>query len=640
MDKKDRNIYLSSLKLEEAKNAFFKRIDLSSLINIEEIPVGKSLNRVSINPSYAKLSSPHYNASAMDGVMVKSELTYGVDERNPKRLKLNTDFVYVDTGDVINDPFDSVIMIEDVHIIDDETIEILQAASPWQHVRPIGEDIVKSEMVIPAYHKIRPVDIGALLSGGIFNIEVVKKPSVGILPTGTEIVEPTLDLIPGEIIDSNSQMFESLVLEHGGIPTRYQAIADDYEKLKAHIKNMAEVHDIVLINAGSSAGSEDYTVKIIRELGEVSVHGVAIKPGKPAILGMINNKPVIGIPGYPVSAFFVYDIYVKELLYKWQKQPNYSREKIKATLSKRLMSSLKHREYIRMKLGLVDNKIIATPLNRGAGVTMSLVKADAICVVDQNIEGYEAGMEVEVELLRDIKSINKTLVSIGSHDILLDVLSDLMSKNSVDALLSSTHVGSMGGIMAMMKGETHIAPIHLLNEETGVYNKDFINKYLKNQEVLLIKGVSRIQGLYIHKKNRKSIEGIEDLSREDVTFVNRQKGSGTRLLLDYHLKKNGLKKDKIKGYNREMTTHMTVASAVKSRTADAGMGIESVARVMDLGFIPVGEESYDFIVTKEVYEKGIFKNFLDILVSDEFRNKLESIGGYKFENVGEIIHLD
>lgn len=640
MDKVNRNIYLSSLKLEDAKEAFFSKIDLSDLIKIETISVEKSLNRISAYPSYAELSSPHYNASAMDGVMVKSELTYGADERNPVKLSINDEFVYVDTGDVIRDPFDCVIMIEDIQILDDNTIEIIQGASPWQHIRPIGEDIVKSEMIIPAYHKIRPVDIGALLSGGIFEIEVIKKPSVGILPTGTEIVSPKHDLVPGEIIDSNSYMFESLVIEQGGNPTRYNPVKDDYNLLKGHIEMMSREHDIILINAGSSAGSEDYTVSIIRELGEVAVHGVAIKPGKPAILGIINNKPVIGIPGYPVSAFFVFDIYVKTLLFMWQKQPNYDRKKAKVTLSTRLMSSIKHREYVRMKLGLVNNKIIATPLNRGAGVTMSLVKADAICVIDQNIEGYEAGTEIEVELLRDIETIENTLVSIGSHDILLDILSDLMSRSSDDTFLSSTHVGSMGGIMAMIKGETHIAPIHLLNEETGRYNVDYINKYLKHKDVVLVKGVQRIQGLYLNKNSKKNITGIYDLTREDVTFVNRQKGSGTRLLLDYHLNKNNIDKADIKGYKREMTTHMTVASAVKSGTADTGMGIKSVAKIMDLEFLLIGEESYDFIVTKEIFGSDMFKSFLNTLLSEEFRNKLESIGGYGFENVGEIIPLD
>jgi len=629
-----RNIYLSSLKLEDAKSLYFENIKLDHLVKNETISVEKSLDRYTAKPVFARISSPHYNASAMDGIMIKAVETYGIDEMHPKQFRLG-EFQYVDTGDVIVEPYDAVVMIEDVQVIDEETIELVLAASPWQHIRPIGEDIVKAEMILPAGHIVRPVDIGALLSGGIMEIEVIKKPSVGILPTGTEIVEPKEVLTPGEIIDSNSRMFEAMILKMGGEPVRYTSLKDDYETLKSHIMTMVETHDIILINAGSSAGSEDYTVNIIRELGEVIVHGVAIKPGKPAILGIIDGKPVIGIPGYPVSAFFVFDIYVKAMMDLWYGQIQKERSVVKATLSKRLMSSIKHREYVRMKLGLVDNKMIATPLSRGAGVTMSLVKADGICIVPQSVEGYEAGTEVEIELLRDMSDIKQTIVSIGSHDIIMDLLGDMLQQ----ATLSSTHVGSMGGVMAMIKGETHIAPIHLLDGETGIYNVSFLNKYLKGQDVVLVEGIKRIQGLFVPHNNPKNITSIADLTKENVVFVNRQKGAGTRLLLDYQLKMKSIDHKSIAGYEREMTTHMTVASAVKSGTADVGMGIESVARVMDLDFIPIGEESYDFVIKKSFYESPLYKRFEEVIQSEAFAKRLNELGGYRIENIGKTIEL-
>jgi putative molybdopterin biosynthesis protein len=397
---------------------------------------------------------------------------------------------------------------------------------------------------------------------------------------------------------------------------------------------MADKHDIILINAGSSAGSEDYTKAIIEELGHVIVHGVAIKPGKPAILGEIFGKPIIGIPGYPVSAFFVFDIYVKGLVKRWYEQLNVKRPTVKAFLSKRLMSSIKHEEYVRMKLGNVNGKLIATPLSRGAGVTMSLVNADGICVVPQSVEGYEAGTEVDIELLKDHQALNSTLVSIGSHDILMDVIRDSMK----GVELSSTHVGSMGGVMAMMKNEAHIAPIHLLDEKSGVYNKAVVKKYLKNKDVVLIRGLNRIQGLYVKKNNPKNIKKLEDIS--NVQFVNRQKGSGTRVLLDYKLKENGINTQSVSGYEREMMTHMTVASAVKSGSADTGMGIESVAKMMDLEFIPIGEESYDFVVSKQILDSPLFEEFLSVLKSESFRKYVLSYGGYRIENIGEVIELD
>lgn len=628
-----RNIYLSSLPLGEAKELFFRDIQFMGQ-KTELVSTDESLGRISSEPIFAKLSSPHYNASAMDGVMVCSKDTLHVNELNPKLL-LKNQFKYVDTGDVITEPYDAVIMIEDIQERDGG-IEISDGVTPWQHIRPIGEDIVQSEMILKAGHQIRPVDIGALYSGGIFELNVVKKPSVGILPTGTEIVEPKLDVVPGEIIDSNSRMFEALTLELGGQPVRYNPLADNYNLLKEHIYEMSTCHDIILVNAGSSAGSEDYTKQIIEELGQVLVHGVAIKPGKPAILGIINNKPIVGIPGYPVSAYFVYDIYVRPLLDMWYKRQTETRSHAKVRLSKRLMSSLKHREFVRMKLGYVNEKIVATPLNRGAGVTMSLVNADAICVVPQSVEGYEAGQEVDVELLKPLESIKQTLVSIGSHDILLDLVRDMIK----NADFTSTHVGSMGGIMAMKKGEAHIAPIHLLNEKNGVYNKDFMNKYLSDKDVILIRGVKRTQGLYIEKGNPLKIKGIEDLTRSDIYFINRQKGAGTRILFDYLLKENGIKGQDIQGYKREMMTHMTVASAIKSGTAQMGMGIESVSKVLDIDFIPIGDEHYDFIVSKNVLDTPMYSAFIEVLKSQEFKEKLMSIGGYSCDGIGERINYE
>jgi len=627
-----RNIYLSSLTLEEAKTLYFDRLNIEALVTSEIIDTDQALDRITVGPIIAKLSSPHYNASAMDGIMIKSEKTYGIDERNPRQFSLG-DFKYVDTGDVITSEYDAVVMIEDVRVVDDETIELIGPAAPWQHIRPIGEDIVGGEMILPAGHQIRPVDIGALLAGGIFQVEVTKKPSVGILPTGTEIVEPKKDLKPGEIIDSNSRMFEALINKMGGNPTRYSSLKDDYELLKSHVLMMSQEHDIILINAGSSAGTEDYTVDIIKELGEVLVHGVAIKPGKPAILGVINNKPVIGIPGYPVSAYFVFDVYVNHLMNLWFNTPQRSRRKVKAILSKRMMSSIKHQEYIRVKIGCVHGKYVATALNRGAGVTMSLVKADGICVVPQNVEGYEAGTEVEIELLRDLSDIDNTLVSIGSHDIVMDIIGDMLNQ----ATLSSTHVGSMGGIMAMKKSEAHIAPVHLLDEVSGTYNVKQKNKFLKSESVILVEGIKRVQGFYVQAGNPKNIKSVKDLMREGVTFVNRQKGAGTRILLDYLLNTNQISSDSIIGYNREMMTHMTVASAVKSATADVGMGIQSVASVMGLEFIPIGEESYDFLVAEDIYGSELYKKFESVITSETFKKKLDDMGGYRIENIGRII---
>jgi putative molybdopterin biosynthesis protein len=573
----------------------------------------------------------------MDGIAVNALEMKGIDERHPKILKKGQDFNFVDTGDVIKDPFNAVVMIEDVRVDSEDQVSINQPVAIWQHVRPIGEDIVAGELIVPAYSKIRAIDLGALLAGGITQIEVLKKPRVGIIPTGTELVDSGAQMSEGKIIDSNTHMFAGLVNEYGGLAHRYDPVADQYDLIKKRIMAAVAENDMVLISAGSSAGTEDYTRKLMEELGQVLVHGVAIKPGKPAVLGFIQGKPVIGIPGYPVSAYFVFENFVKPCLMAFTRQLMTEGEKIKAILSKRVMSTLKYLEFVRMKCGRVNDKIVAIPLDRGAGVTMSLVNADGVLKIPKNVEGYEAGEEVELVLMRSVEAISRTLVSIGSHDVLMDLIADIIHKQKGMVSLSSAHVGSLGGIMALKKGECHLAPIHLLDEESGIYNLPYLKRYLADQELVLIKGVKRTQGLMVPKGNPKNIKNIRDLAGSDISFVNRQRGSGTRVLFDYLLKKEGIEADNILGYSREMNTHMMVASAVKSGSSDVGIGVLSAANMMGLDFIPIGDEEYDFAMLKENLEDERVKRFIDVLKSQAFADDLNQLGGYLLESPGQII---
>lgn len=638
MSKHERNIYISNMDVNEAQKLLMDRTE-AYLKNaaLENIQVIASQGRISADSVFARVSSPNFNASAMDGIAVRAKSTFGATEANPMKLRKGEDFIYVDTGDPITDPYDAVIMIEDIVEIDSETVEIIKSAAPWQDIRPIGEDIVANEMIIPANHEIRPVDIAAMLSGGIRELTVVKKPRVGIIPTGTEIIEPDEPLVLGKIIESNSRMFEGLVREYGGEPVRFKPVPDDYALLKSTISEAVRENDIVIINAGSSAGSEDFTVKLIAELGEVLVHGIATKPGKPAILGIVDGKPVLGIPGYPVSAYFVFETFAKPLIRKLLKQGVSPKSKTEAILSRRIVSSLKHTEYVRIKLGMVEDKLIATPLSRGAGATMSLVRADGILTIPRNSEGIEAGEKVQVELTKNIDDIKNTIVSIGSHDLIMDMIGSLMHRKDSRYSLSSAHVGSMGGIMSLRRGEAHMAPIHLLDGETGIYNESYIRKLLPDSKIALIKGVKRVQGMMVKKGNPKNIAGFKDFTREGVQFVNRQKGAGTRILVDYILGRDGIDSASILGYEREMTTHMAVAAAVSSGSADVGVGVLSAAKAMELDFIPIGEEEYDFAVVEKYLESDMFKQFIDIIKSEEFKDILLDLGGYGAEGIGEII---
>lgn len=513
----------------------------------------------------------------------------------------------------------------------------MAAAAPWQHVRPIGEDIVTGEMILPGRHKIRPIDIGVLTSAGIAEIEVVKKPEVAIYPTGSEIVELTeAQLKEGNIIESNSRMFENMVRVEGGVPHRFPILADEYHVIRDAMKEACETFDVVLINAGTSAGTKDYTVHVLRELGEVLVHGVAVKPGKPVILAMVGGKPVIGLPGYPVSAYIGFINFVTPLLHYMSHELTDTAQQISARISRRLVSSLKYKEYIRVKVGRVGDKIIAAPLSRGAGAAMSLVRADGLCVIPQNSEGVEAGEEVDVTLYRPLREVEQTAVLIGSHDLILDIIGDLMPNQYPGKFVSSTHVGSMAGLMSLKRGECHMAPTHLLNEEDGVYNVSYLRSLFR-EPMALIKGVERIQGLMVKKGNPCGITGITSLPGK--RYVNRQRGAGTRVLLDYRLKQLGMSPADINGYEREVSTHMAVAAAVKSDSADVGMGILSAARAMDLDFIEVGPEEYDFAVPVKFLELPVIQAFIEILKSEKFHEKLEEMGGYGYGHCGEVINV-
>ena len=523
-------------------------------------------------------------------------------------------------------------------------------------------------MILPSSHKIRPIDIGVLLSAGILKIDVVKKPEVAIFPTGTEIIEPDAEIEDGSIIESNSRMFENMVNVAGGIGHRFPPIIDDYQQIRDQVSAAVDTHDMVIVNAGSSAGTEDFTVHVLRELGEVLVHGVAVKPGKPVILAIVRGKPVIGLPGYPVSAYIGFENFVTPIIQMMAKRTEKLTETVEAHISKRLVSSLKHKEYVRVKVGKVGDKFVAAPLARGAGAAMSLVRADGFCVIEQSSEGVDAGEKVNIDLYRSRNEIENTVVIIGSHDLILDVIADIMPNKYRNMFVSSTHVGSMGGLMALRRGEAHMAPIHLLDEATGEYNVSYIKKMFK-EPMALIKGVHRIQGIMVKKGNPLGIKGIADLAtpcdacgvdtygtdvtdaesgtvgtagnaaKSTIRYVNRQRGAGTRVLFDYRLKQENIDPSSINGYDREMATHMAVAAAVASDGADAGMGVLSAAKAMELDFIEVGPEEYDFAIPAEYLELPHIKAFIEILQSSEFRDRIEELGGYSAENAGKIIMI-
>jgi putative molybdopterin biosynthesis protein len=632
-----RNIYLDMMAPDEALELFLKSIEDVIEIKSESIGPQDALDRITAKPLHAKLSSPAFHTAAMDGFAVKSSDTFGAGPGSPKVFRVPQDASPVNTGRPIPPNTDSVIMIEDVNFKDETTFEIDKALSPWKNVRRVGEDFVATEMILPSFHKISPYDMAALLAGGLSHVEVVKKPKVAIIPTGSELF-PWQDLNEqspqyGQTVEYNSILLGALVEKAGAEPVFYPIAPDEFPSILKVLKDAAESDaDIIVINAGSSAGSEDYTAQAIKDVGRVLAHGVAMMPGKPTILGAVKGKPVIGNPGYPVSAALSFEMFGLPLIARMTGSEVNPRPVTRAQMARKVPSKLGRLEFFRVKLGQVGDRIIASPLPRGAGSITTLTKADGIIRIPAKSEGIDQTETLDVELLRDLSQVGRTVVIIGSHDLTLDTLADLLAPARVH--LSSSHVGSLGGLLALKKGAAHMATSHLLDPETGEYNWPYIRKYIKDIPVRVFNCVMREQGLITLKGNPKGINSFKDLVRDDVNFINRQAGAGTRVLLDHHLSLENIDPSGINGYDMEEYTHTSVAVAILSGVADVGMGVLAAARALDLEFIPVCVEQYDLVIAEEFMEEARVRKLLDILSGKTFRDRVLAMGGYGVDKSG------
>ncbi len=632
--------YLTNVPLDEARGEYLARLQENGFAGqTEMVSVQNAFGRITARAVYAAICAPHYAASAMDGIAVHAKDTFGATETTPVRLTPQQ-YMVVDTGDPVPEDCDAVIMVEDIVRGEDESVTIYAAAAPWQHIRQIGEDICAGEMILASYMEVTPAAIGAMIAGGVLEIEVIKKPVIGIIPTGDEIVAPCTNPKPGDILEFNSSIFSAMVQEWGAEAKTYPIVPDRFDAIREMVARAADECDIVLLNAGSSAGREDYSVSVIRELGDVVYHGIAIKPGKPAILGLRGAVPILGVPGYPVSGIIVIEELLKPLVAEWFHSNTAPVQLATATLTRPVVSGLKYQEFVRVRMGEVGGKLMASPLSRGAGVVSSFMKADGILEVPQGTEGYEAGEEVQVRLLSTPEKLQNTLVVIGSHDPLLDEVADMMHRADPTVFMSSSHVGSMGGIMAIRRGEAHAGGCHLLDTETGVYNLSFLKKYFPNGGIRLVRCVGRQQGLMLAKGNPLDIKEFADIAKNGVRYVNRQKGSGTRVLMDYLCEQYAVNVSDIYGYEREELTHTSVAAQIANGSADAGMGIYSAAQLYDLDFLPICIEEYDLIIPDHAWETPVVQQLIATLKSPAFREKMLAMGGYTVDHPGEIIPLD
>jgi putative molybdopterin biosynthesis protein len=637
-----RKIYLNMQPLNEAKKIFSDTFS-GYLTKTETVASREAAGRVTAGPVTARLSAPSFHAAAMDGLAVRAEDTFGAADDSPITLDIGAgQAVFINTGYPMPDEYDGVVMIEHVLLSEDQSTGIIRApVYPWQNVRKVGEDIVATELLFPSNHLITPADVAALLTAGCLEVEVRKKPKITLIPTGTELVDlrDTLAPPPGKTIESNSAVLAALAEQAGAEVTVTSIIADDYDNIKKHLMEaVLSDADVVVVNAGSSAGSADYTVQIIGELGKVMVHGVTIMPGKPTILGRIEGKPVIGSPGYPVSAVISFEQFVVPLLAVLQGLPAQHPETVPVLLARDLPSKGGIEEFRRMITGKIGNHLVTVPLKKGAGAITTLTRANSILRIAASSEGESRGSTVNLKLLRSKDQIEKTILCTGSHDLCLDLLHDALKRTS-SYPLASTHVGSLGGILAIRDNMTHIAGSHLLDPATGDYNRSYIQKYLKGREVALITLVHRQQGFMVCPGNPKNIQSVTDLLRKDVSFINRQAGSGTRVLLDHELNRADLDPDAIHGYDAEEYTHMAVAVSVLSGKADAGLGILAAARALSLDFVPVTEERYDLIIPGEFLELNSIRTVLSIIQTAEFQQAVEAKGGYSTRETGNRVQL-
>lgn len=600
------------------------------------LPLHESVGRVTAQPVWATRSSPVGDVAAMDGIAVLSRDTRGASQTTPLQLDPGA-YEVVDTGDTMPTGLDAVVMREQVHYVETsagKVAEILAAVPPYQHVRSIGEDISAGELLLPEGHRLRPVDIAAAAAAGATELAVRRRPRVAVIPTGDEIVPVGSPPRPGEILDTNSLMLVAQAREVGCDAWATPIQPDAIDEIIRAVRAAAAAADLVMVVAGSSAGRDDYTARVVAEIGTLAVHGVAVRPGHPVVLGAVDATPVIGVPGYPVSAALTFDIFAAPLIATLEGAAPKHRSEVLARLARKLPSVVGMEDWVRVRLGSVGGQVVASPLPRGAGVLTSLVRADGLLVVPSRVEGHHAGEQVSVQLLRQLPDIERTIVVIGSHDLVIDLAATALRAADPTLTLVSSNVGSLGGLVALRDGLCHLCGSHLLHPATGEYTLPYLDELMSDRELAVVRLVHRDQGLMVPPGNPRGITGLSDLAGGDLSYVNRQRGAGTRMLLEQELRRLEIDPSTVTGYAREEPTHLAVAAAIAADRADCGLGILAAARALGLDFVPVAREPYDLVVDASSLEDPLLAPLWSLLDSPDFRADVEGLGGYSTTETG------
>jgi len=637
-----RKVYLAKKSLEEAEAIWNNYLDKIKPKK-ETISVKEALNRVTASPVQAQRSAPNFNASAMDGIAVSSEDTIGATEREPLILN-NSQFEYINTGNLLPESYNAVIKIEDINQLN-RGVQIQKSVSPWHNVRTIGESVMKGEQILTSNQKLKAYHIGALLEAGVYKVEVYSKPVLTIISTGDEIVAPESSPEPGQYVDFNSTMVENLAGEAGADVNFYGIVTDQESALRKAIDQAEKNSDLIITIAGSSAGSKDFTARIVEEKGDIFVHGVEIQPGKPLLLGSIKNTPFIGLPGFPLSCLQAFEKFGVPAVKRLQQDTTDDDNYIQARVKRKLSSKPGRVEYLRVNLSYEKSQAgqedfpVAIPRRRGSAVMKSQAQADGILEIPADREGLAVAELARVKLLYPESSLRDNLVLAGSNDPLLEMLQELLITSEEKIQLRLQSRGSQAGIHSLIRGEADLTTAHLLDPETGEYNLPYL-KQIAGEPLELLTLAWRDQGLYLKPDSQFEIKNISDLKAENIIFINRQQGAGTRILFDYQLAKSNINPVEIKGYDREEYTHAAVAQAVAVGSADTGLGIRAVAKAFGLDFVPLFSERFEMIYPARLADDYRIKKIKEIIKSKKFQKYLTEQTGYNLKDTGQIRNVE
>ena len=595
----------------------------------------------------------------MDGFAVNAEDTFNSDEQHPVQLQVTANVeagdstsrkihrkesVEIATGAPMPIGANAVVMVEYTKRIENE-VQIFKPVSLGENVTPAGSDIMTGELLLRKSQVIGPREIGLLAAAGIDKVQVFSKPRVAIFSSGNELIRSGEKLDFAKLHDINGPTVSAGVIECGGTPRFYGILPDDYTIIKQKLQSALEEADIMITSGSTSSGPGDLIYKVAEELGKpgIIVHGLSLKPGKPVVVSIAGNKPIFGLPGYPTSALMIFHILVAPAIRRLAGLSESKTATIQAIIPMKFFKARGRRELLPVQLiSQPDGRYSAYPMQSGSGAVSSFSLADGFIDLPESQEFLEEGEAIEVELFGKTL-IPPSLVVIGSHCVGIDILFAIMRDRNPSFLGRTINVGSVGGFHASKRGEADIAGVHLIDEK-GEYNLSYMQTYGVEASTILVRGYDREQGLIVAQGNPKNIKGFEDLLRKDVTFINRNRGSGTRLLIDKYLAQLAHSKKtkpselaaQIQGYTHEAKSHSAVAAAIRNHRADVGFGIRSVASELD--FMKTDNEHYDFLIPKSREDKESVRQFIQILGSSEFSQALRKASGLRTnDQTGQII---